>query len=85
MNINAESKKMKIVLWILTVMLAVGCSSNRVTINGLICPEGFSTHQVQKDLTECQYYDEKKAAEASQSPIKPECRQCLEEKGYEIK
>jgi len=75
---------MKILFLTLAVLLLSGCSSKSVTINGLICPEGFSTHQVQKDLTQCQYYDEKKAAEASHSPIKPACIECLESKGYQL-
>jgi len=76
---------MKLFILAITIILLSGCNSKRVTVNGLICPEGSSTpQQVQKDLTECNYYDEKKAAEASHSPIKPECKSCLEEKGYEL-
>ena len=83
---------MKFLIITISLLLLSGCSiksqeqlSKRVKVNGLICPEGHSTpSQVQKDLTECNYYDEKKAAEASQSPIKPECIHCLEKKGYEL-
>ncbi len=75
---------MKYLIFVLTLFIFTACNSKRVTINGLICPEGYSTHQVQKDLTQCKYYDEKAAAEASQSSIKPACRECLEAKGYEI-
>lgn len=76
---------MKKVLFLIPAFLFLSaCSTKSVTINGLICPEGYSTHQVQKDLTQCRYYDEKKAAEASKSPIKPDCRECLEEKGYRL-
>ncbi len=75
---------MKYFIFLLTLFVLTACNAKRVTINGLICPEGYSTHQVQKDLTQCKYYDEKAAAEASKSPIKPDCRECLEAKGYEI-
>lgn len=61
-----------------------GCSTKHVTINRLICPEGFSEHQIHKDLTQCRYYDEKEAAEASKSKIAPACRECLEERGYRL-
>jgi len=65
-----------------TLLLLTACSSKSIDINGLICPENRSINQVQQDLSQCQYYDEKKAAEASKSPIKVKCRECLEEKGY---
>lgn len=72
-------------LFLALILFFLGaCSTKRMTVNGLICPEGFSTHQVHKDLTQCQYYDEKKAAEASHSPIKPACIECLESKGYQL-
>ncbi len=74
----------KILFLTLTLLVLSACSTKPMTINGLICPEGFSTHQVHKDLTQCQYYDEKKAAEASMSPIAPACIQCLEDKGYKL-
>jgi len=83
---------MKLLIIAISLLLLGGCNfkskeqlSKRIKINGLICPEGYSTpQQVQKDFTECNYYDEKKAAEASKSPIKPDCIQCLENKGYEL-
>jgi len=76
---------MKIFILTITILLLGGCSSKRITVNGLMCPEGYSTpQQTVKDFTQCQYYDEKKAAEASHSPINPECIKCLEEKGYEL-
>ena len=75
----------KLSILTISVLMLGACSSKRVTFNGLICPEGHATpQQVEKDLTECNYYDEKKAAEASKSPIKPECLHCLENKGYEL-
>ncbi len=76
---------MKILFLALAVLLLSACSSKRLTVNGMICPEGYSTpQQTVKDFTECKYYDEKKAAEASQSPIAPACIECLEDKGYEL-
>jgi len=82
---------MKTLFLVLTLLLISGCGfksqeqfSKRVKINGLICPVGYSTHQVKKDLSQCQYYDEKAAAEASKSPLKPECIKCLQNRGYEI-
>jgi len=83
---------MKLFILAISLLLLSGCNfksqeqlSKRIKINGLICPEGYSTvQQANKDLTECNYYDEKAAAEASQSPIGPECKKCLEDKGYEL-
>ncbi len=82
---------MKNIIVVLILLLVTGCSfksqeqlDKRIKINGLICPEGYSTHQVEKDLTQCRYYDEKEAAEASKSPLEPACVQCLENKGYEL-
>lgn len=83
---------MKLFILAITLILLSGCNfksqegfSKRVKINGLICPAGYSTpQQAEKDLTECHYYDEKAAAKASESPIKPECIKCLEDKGYEL-
>jgi hypothetical protein len=74
----------RILFLIFTLLFFSACSTRSVTINGLICPEGHSTHQVQKDLTQCRYYDEKKAAEASKSPIEPACKACLEDRGYKL-
>ncbi|MDF1881072.1 hypothetical protein JHD50_07095 [Sulfurimonas sp. MAG313] len=82
---------MKLFMLMMSLLLLSACSFKseeelfkRVKINGLICPEGFSTHQVKKDLSECQYYDQKKAAEAAMPSIKPECVSCLEKKGYKL-
>jgi len=83
---------MKLLILAISLLLLTGCSfkseeefSKRVRINGLVCPEGSSTpQQVQKDLTQCNYYDEKKAADASKTQLKPACKKCLEDKGYEL-
>ena len=74
----------KILFLIITLIGFSACSSKRVAVNGLICPEGYSQHRIEKDLTQCKFYDQKAAAEASKSPIEPVCRECLEAKGYEI-
>ena len=75
----------RLIILSISVLMLSACSSKRVRVNGLICPEGSSTpQQVQKDLTQCNYYDEKKAAEASHSPLEPACKKCLEDKGYEL-
>ena len=82
---------MKLFIFMISLLLLSSCSfkseeelSKRIKINGLICPEGYSTHQIKKDFSQCKYYDEKKAAQASKSPVKPECISCLEEKGYTL-
>lgn len=74
----------RVLFLIFTLLFFSACSTKSVMINGLICPEGYSTHQVQKDLTQCRYYDQKKAGEASLSPIEPECKACLEDRGYKL-
>ena len=74
----------KLLILSVALFLLSACSSKRITVNGLICPSEYSEHKIEKDLSQCQYYDEKKAAEASKSTITPECRSCLEDKGYEL-
>ena len=75
----------KLLILTISVLMLSACSSKRVRVNGLICPEGYSTpQQAEKDLTQCNYYDEKAAAKASKSPLKPACKKCLEDKGYEL-
>jgi len=74
----------KLIILLSALLLLGACSSKKITVNGLICPAEYSEYRIEKDLSQCQYYDEKKAAEASHSPIKPECRSCLEDRGYEL-
>lgn len=74
----------RVLFLIFALLFFSACSTKNLTINGLICPEDFSAYQIHKDLTQCHYYDEKKAAEASKSKIAPECRECLHERGYEL-
>ena len=67
------------------MLLLVGCSSKNVEINGLVCPDNLTEQMVQRDLSECRYYDEKRIAEKSKAPLSIECQECLKKKGYEIK
>lgn len=71
-------------LLIAALLFFGACSSKSITINGLICPAEFSQERVHRDITQCKYYDEKAAAEASKSKLNPECISCLEEKGYKL-
>ncbi len=68
----------------ITVLFYVGCSSKRITINGLICPPGHSEEMIQNDFRECRYYDMEAIEKSSQPNIDEECLRCLEEKGYII-
>ena len=69
----------------IVVLLLLGCSNKYFQVNGLVCPADYSEQMVQRDLKECRYYDEKAIEESSKSPISPECRECLKEKGYRLK
>jgi len=75
---------MKYLIFLATLLILSACSNKEIRVNGLICPQGHSELQVNKDLQECKYYDEKAATKASASPIEPVCRECLEAKGYLI-
>jgi len=72
-------------LLLISVLIIVGCSSKNIEINGLVCPDTHTEQMVQTDLNLCRYYDEKAIAESSKSPLSPDCRECLEKKGYKIK
>jgi len=75
---------MKYLVFLLPLLIFSACSSKNVRINGLSCPAEFSQERVHKDITECHYYDEKAAAKASKAPIKEDCVECLEKKGYKL-
>ena len=75
---------MKYLIFLLPLLIFSACSTKNVRINGLSCPADFSQERVHKDITRCRYYDEKKAAEASKRPIKQDCVECLEKKGYKL-
>jgi len=75
---------MKYLIFLIALLVFSACSTSNVRVNGLICPADFSQERVHKDITNCQYYDKKAAAKASESPIKPACVECLESKGYKL-
>ena len=70
---------------ILAALFISGCETKHIRVGGMVCPEGHTEQMVHRDLSQCRYYDEKAAAEASKSKIAPECIECLQEKGYLIK
>ena len=76
---------MKTVLLSALLLLLAGCSAKTVTVNGLVCPADRSDQMVQRDLTECRYYDQDDAARSARPPkLTDECVECLEKRGYEI-
>lgn len=66
------------------ILMLCGCTSKRLTINGMICPEGHSEARARADFTACRYYDLKDADKTSTANITIECKECLEKKGYTI-
>lgn len=68
----------------LLILLLSGCSHHRLTINGMICPEGHDEARAKADFTACRYYDLKDANKASSATMSVECKECLEQKGYKI-
>jgi hypothetical protein len=70
------------------VLLLGGCSSKKIRVGGMMCPEGATPAQVEQDLRECRFYGpaEMEAAQKASLPkeVEPECVKCLEEKGYKI-
>lgn len=76
---------MKTILILAAALGIAGCTTKHFTVNGLICPEGHTEQMVQRDLSECRYYDQDAAARASKPPrLSEECQECLEKRGYEI-
>ncbi len=76
---------MKTILFSALLLLLAGCSTKNVTFNGLVCPADHSEQMVQRDLTECRYYDQDDAARSARPPrLTDECVECLEKRGYEI-
>jgi len=73
-----------LVLVLLTALFITACQTKHIRIGGMVCPEGHTEQMVQRDLSQCRYYDAKAAAEASKSKIAPECIECLKKRGYEI-
>jgi hypothetical protein len=70
------------------LLLVAGCSTTQIRVGGMMCPEGYSQDQVNRDLHECRFYgpaeDEAAARAAFPREVGPECIQCLEERGYKI-
>ena len=69
---------------LLSALLISGCSSKRITFNGLICPADHTEQMVVRDLRACKYYDQKDAEASATPKLSKECKKCLIEKGYEI-
>ncbi|HEX5623885.1 MAG TPA: hypothetical protein VFX57_05550 [Sulfuricurvum sp.] len=68
-----------------TIALAAsGCAQKQLTVNGMICPEGYSEERVKADFSACRYYNLKDADKASYPVLTDECKECLEKKGYTI-
>lgn len=72
----------------ITGLLLAGCSMKNVRIGGMMCPEGYSQEQIERDMRECRFYgpaeDEAAAKAAFPKEVAPECAKCLEERGYTI-
>ena len=72
------------------LLLAVfgGCSSKYVRVGGMMCPEGHSQEQINRDMQECRFYgpaeDEAAAKAAFPRDVEPACIKCMEERGYKI-
>ncbi len=69
-------------------LLLAGCSMKNVRIGGMMCPEGYSQEQIDRDMRECRFYGPAEDAAAAKAAfpkeVKPECAKCLEERGYQI-
>jgi hypothetical protein len=75
---------MKLLHVSLLMLLVLGCSSKRMTFNGLICPADYTEQMVTRDLNECRYYDENDAKASATPKLSKDCEKCLLERGYEI-
>ncbi len=69
---------------LLLALFIGGCSSKRMTFNGLICPADYNEQMVIRDLQECKYYDQKDAEASATPKLNEACKKCLLEKGYEV-
>ena len=70
---------MKIISIISLLWLFLGCES-RLTFNSLVCPTN-DENVIISDLTQCKVYDLEAVDKAM---LDPNCKQCLEEKGYRV-
>lgn len=80
---------MRSIMFLFIVLWAIsGCSTKNIRIGGMMCPEGYSQEQINRDFAECRFYgpQEEKEARKSAFPkeVEPECIECLEAKGYKI-
>jgi len=81
---------MRIAIAALSLLLVgmAGCSTKNIRVGGMMCPEGYSQEQVDRDMQECRFYgpaeDEAAAKAAFPRDVGPECVKCLEERGYKI-
>ena len=66
------------------LLLLSGCSSKNMRVSGMICPPGHTEDMVNRDFRECRAYDEKAAEKASKPKLSYECKECLQNRGYEI-
>ena len=67
-----------------TALLFLACSDKNITVNGLVCPEDFDEARINKDLTECRYYDESDAKRSAKPKLSDDCKECLIKRGYDI-
>ncbi len=77
-----------IAIFAAAALLLGACSTKTVRVGGMMCPEGYTTEQINHDLRECRFFgpEELKAAQKASLPkeVEPECVKCLEAKGYKI-
>ncbi len=62
-------------------LLFLGCSDVSFTYNGLQCPTN-DPGVIEHDMTECRVWDTEDIEKSFARD--PECKKCLEEKGYKI-
>ncbi len=68
----------------LALIILTSCSRKNITINGLICPDKHTEQMVQRDLSECHYYDQQAIENSTTPKLSDECKECLIKRGYEI-
>ena len=62
-------------------LLIIGCGSVSFTYNGLRCPTN-DINVIENDMTECRVWNTKDIEKSFAKD--PECKTCLEQKGYKI-
>lgn len=68
-------------LFLLFPLLFLACSDVSFNYNGLQCPTN-DPSVIENDMTECRVWDMKDIEKSFAKD--PECKKCLEEKGYKI-